>query len=538
MMNRHAAAGLLSLLIVMESICIVPAEELTSINGVEAIEVYDPLYSAVPENITIADEEILAEDDSFIEQDDSFIEGNDTFIEENGLSVEDDIILEESETGDALLDNNEEEISSAELQDISIEEAFASDHANVMGEDASQKPEEKPDPITDEKTDEEPDPVGAGKKLPAPVITGVYNSKNGGDIYWNRVSGAPGYIVYRFRAAEKTIKIAEVDSSTTHIYDRSILNNCWGRVYHYYVVAVRNGQAGNWSKPAVLQRVAAVEINSLTAASSTSARISWQVVSGAQNKAYGYQVQYAENSNDLFKRTGTFRYKDIRGRGNTSATVSGLKTGKTYYFRVRSYVEYTNSVNGAYTKTWSQYSNPKSLNVNSQSGNAASLYRNAILGLGWSSAAFAVADINGDGVYEAIVEAVVSNGTTFHPERKGVIFYISNGSLKRFTYGPGLDTLEAVNSNGQLVFGRTRGKAIISISSFSPANGVANVTSFFMPYLSEAQAAAMSQAYLSGLKYLVWKPLTYANVNAYLSGNGSSTGLSNTHVGNGLSNNG
>lgn len=205
--------------------------------------------------------------------------------------------------------------------------------------------------------------TAASTKLKAPVIKAVYNSVNGGDLYWNPVSGATGYIVYRFRAAEGTKKVTETNASTTHIYDTAIKNGCWGRVYHYYVVGVKNGTQGNWSKPAVLQRVAALSINTLTNSSSRAATAAWDVISGAENKAHGYQIQYAESTTDLFNRSGTFKYKTLSGRNSKSTVITGLTKGKTYYFRVRCYVNYTNSVTGAYTQTWSQYSTVRSLRI-------------------------------------------------------------------------------------------------------------------------------------------------------------------------------
>ena len=162
-------------------------------------------------------------------------------------------------------------------------------------------------------------------------------------------------------------------------------------------------------------------------------------------------------------------------------------------------------------------------------------YRKAIKKLDWPTAVFAAVDIDGNGINEVIVEDIVPNGTDFHPERKGVIIYYKNG-LKQYQYGPGLDTFEAVNSKKQLVFGRTRGKAITSIYSFSRAKGVKSVTSFFAPYLSEDEAAQMEATYLSGLKYPKFYPASSANLKTYLGGKGKTTGTSGSYTDKGLSN--
>ena len=167
---------------------------------------------------------------------------------------------------------------------------------------------------------------------------------------------------------------------------------------------------------------------------------------------------------------------------------------------------------------------------------AVAAYANAIRGLSWGTAVFAVTDIDGDGVYEVIVEDIVRDGTSFHPERKGVLLYY-NGGLKKYSYGPAIETMGPINSNRQILLERTRGKAIETVLSFSPSKGVKEVTSFFLPYLTETEAAKLQKKYLSGLKYLVYKPVTEANLKTYLSGKGKPTGTSTNWVGNGLSNN-
>ena len=61
----------------------------------------------------------------------------------------------------------------------------------------------------------------AGK--PSPQITGVYNSWNGGDIRWKKVTNCVGYKVYRVRASEKSKLVAKINNSkTTQFYDRNI----------------------------------------------------------------------------------------------------------------------------------------------------------------------------------------------------------------------------------------------------------------------------------------------------------------------------
>ena len=76
-------------------------------------------------------------------------------------------------------------------------------------------------------------------KKTAPVLTNVYNSKSGADIRWKKVKGAGGYIVYRNRSGEGTTKVTTIENvNTLKCYDTSIKDNCYGRIYSYYVKAL------------------------------------------------------------------------------------------------------------------------------------------------------------------------------------------------------------------------------------------------------------------------------------------------------------
>ena len=69
------------------------------------------------------------------------------------------------------------------------------------------------------------------------TITGAYNSSKGGDIRWKKVNGASGYVLYRMRSAEGLKKVATINNPNTVQYlDGEIRDNCWGRVYTYYMI--------------------------------------------------------------------------------------------------------------------------------------------------------------------------------------------------------------------------------------------------------------------------------------------------------------
>ena len=193
-------------------------------------------------------------------------------------------------------------------------------------------------------------------------ITGVYNSANGGDIRWKKVPGAEGYVLYRKRSAEGTVKVATIRSAdTVQYYDTSIKENCWGRVYHYFVKVLSGGKEGPASNQAVLQRLAPMTITKAVNVPYYSAALQWKCTA-SQNKALGYELQFAESKEDLFAMRNVTKVL-IEGRNQLKAELYWLEKGKTYYFRLRSYINYTNSVTGTQTKTWSQYSNVKTVTI-------------------------------------------------------------------------------------------------------------------------------------------------------------------------------
>ena len=195
----------------------------------------------------------------------------------------------------------------------------------------------------------------------APRISKVFNSQYGGDIRWQKVNGAAGYAVYSFRSAEGTKKVATInDVNTLQCYDTSIRYNCYGRVYSYYVKALYKENGKNVEGPASerleLQRLAPMQIISAVNNTGRKIALKWKCTVD-ENKAYGYEIHYAQSSDDLNGRKGTFRTLTVNGRNSLSAEISNLSQGRTYWIRMRCYVNYTNSVTGKQTKTWSQFSN-------------------------------------------------------------------------------------------------------------------------------------------------------------------------------------
>ncbi len=133
-------------------------------------------------------------------------------------------------------------------------------------------------------------------------------------------------------------------------------------VWEVLVCYLYGTKEGPKSDKLVLQRLAPMKITSLK--NSVAGKVTCTYACTVnENKALGYEIQYAQTKQDLFDRKGTFKKVGVSGRKNLSKVISGFTKGKTYYFRVRCYVDYEHSVTHQKTKTWSQYSEVKSIKI-------------------------------------------------------------------------------------------------------------------------------------------------------------------------------
>ena len=192
---------------------------------------------------------------------------------------------------------------------------------------------------------------------------GCYNSAKGADLRWKKVKGATGYSIYRKRSSEGTKKLTTIEGEDSLQYlDTDIKDNCWGRVYTYFVCPMYGTQEGPKSAEVTLQRLAPMKLTKYVNTGKGKVDLQWTCSTGA-NKAMGYELQYAASKSDLYNQKESFKKVTVNGRNNLKKTITGLIKGKTYYFRIRCYVNYTHSVTGKTTKTWSQYSNVLSVKI-------------------------------------------------------------------------------------------------------------------------------------------------------------------------------
>ncbi len=164
---------------------------------------------------------------------------------------------------------------------------------------------------------------------------------------WAKSTGADGYRVYQYNSDTKEYKkVADVADTTVKIRDLKS-----GTKYKFKVRAYVKDDGtiyGNYSD--VLEtatRTKTPEITSVKSTTKGKATVKWSDVSRESK----YQLYYATSKSGTYKRYDTYDAND------TDATVKNLTSGKTYYFKVRTY---KNTDSG---KVYSSYSAVKSVKV-------------------------------------------------------------------------------------------------------------------------------------------------------------------------------
>ena len=145
---------------------------------------------------------------------------------------------------------------------------------------------------------------------------------------WKAASGAVGYKVYRYDSAKK----AYVSVGTTEKTSITVSKLSAGTKYTFKVVAYGETAAGksyDSAKYILCKTATCTATPELKASSSSKGKVTatWTNVSGET----GYQIWYSTSKDGSYKKLSNYA-------GNTSkATASGLTSGKTYYFKIRTY---------------------------------------------------------------------------------------------------------------------------------------------------------------------------------------------------------
>ncbi len=151
-------------------------------------------------------------------------------------------------------------------------------------------------------------------------------------------STADSFNIYRATSKGGTYK--KIGTSESASYTDKGLSK--GKTYYYKVTAVSGGKESAFSKT-ISEKACAPAPTSVKATKSADgkAKLTWKKARGAE----GYEIFMATSSGGKFSKI-----KTVTKGTTTGITKSGLTSGKTYYFKMRSYI----TVNGK--KVYSGYS--------------------------------------------------------------------------------------------------------------------------------------------------------------------------------------
>lgn len=163
---------------------------------------------------------------------------------------------------------------------------------------------------------------------------------------WSKVKGATGYRVYKYNSETKKYeKITGTTSTSFKVKDLKA-----GTTYKFKIKAYSKvdgttlwGNASAVFETATKPKTPTLKI---TSTSKTKATLTWTNVSGES----GYQVYYSTSKDGEFKKLKSYK------ADTKKATKSDLKSGKTYYFKVRAYKK-TDS--GTVYSSWSSVKSVK-----------------------------------------------------------------------------------------------------------------------------------------------------------------------------------
>jgi hypothetical protein len=171
--------------------------------------------------------------------------------------------------------------------------------------------------------------------LSKPRVQRIESQRAGILLEWARVDQASGYRIYRWTEGGTPELVAQFDSPLRRSWtDTGAKRNT---VYWYQVVAWAPSTQGKGSNVTIASR-AYIAVRPTTPsvrkftkkAKARKAKVTWSISS----KVTGYQIQYSTSA--LFAKSRTVR---VHGASVHARVLKKLKASRTYYVRIRSYVD-------------------------------------------------------------------------------------------------------------------------------------------------------------------------------------------------------
>lgn len=182
------------------------------------------------------------------------------------------------------------------------------------------------------------------KILPQEVKGVSIKTSNGGatvNATWKSQLGVDGYNVYRIDSNGSVKKVASVAGRDKK--SATITKNPKGSKFKFVVVAYKTSNGKQVESPS--KDLAPATVFSDLTAKGNKVKAKWETAKGVK----GYQIQYSTSSKFKSKKVIT-----VNGAKKKSATAKGLKTGKVYNFRIRTFKNV--NIGGKSVKIYSAWS--------------------------------------------------------------------------------------------------------------------------------------------------------------------------------------
>lgn len=173
-----------------------------------------------------------------------------------------------------------------------------------------------------------------------------------GTIYWSKVSGAKGYILYKYNSKTKkySTKVGTTSKTSCNIKKLSPGSNNLYSVVAYKVVAKKTYKSGLSKSVRLLTKPSKVAKVKLSDRRDDMVKLSWSKTSGAD----GYNIYTYNSDTKKYTKRGTTT--------KTSYTIKNLKDATKYQFVVRAYAKASSVYShGAISSKITTYTRPDSV---------------------------------------------------------------------------------------------------------------------------------------------------------------------------------
>ena len=205
---------------------------------------------------------------------------------------------------------------------------------------------EDPEPTPEPEPEPEPTPE-PGKKTAQPALKlkliAAYNGAHGVGVKWIKLSGATEYTIWqKYQGVWRSIKTVKPndkslqDSGNTLMYTDQTVKTGYGKGYIYSVSAKVGSTVVDYDKAGVaIYRLNPPTLKKATNPKAGQAKITWKGVFGKTETNGAYDLQYASEANAKAGKWTNAKKLPGFAHNVTSATVTGLKKGTKYIFRIR-----------------------------------------------------------------------------------------------------------------------------------------------------------------------------------------------------------